>query len=41
MVSGGRVLQRAQALIALAHPDFREDLAREARAKNLIPRSFV
>ena len=40
-LKGKSVAERANALIALAHPDFRDDLAREARAKNLIPRSLV
>ena len=29
-----------EAMISLAHPDFREDLEREARANRLIPRTF-
>ena len=40
-LKGKSVAERATALINLAHPDFREDLSREARAKNLIPRSYV
>ena len=33
----GRTLsQRAKALIAIAHPDFREELTRQARAQNII-----
>jgi hypothetical protein len=28
--SGGKVRQRMQALIGIAHPDFREDLLRQA-----------
>jgi len=40
-LKGKCVAERAQALIGLAHPDFREDLMREARAKNIIPRSFL
>jgi len=39
-LKGRSVAERAQALIGLAHPDFREDLAREAREKNLIPKGF-
>ncbi len=35
------VADRAKALISLAHPDFREDLARDARARNIIPKGFV
>jgi acyl-CoA hydrolase len=37
-LKGKSVAERAKALIALAHPDFREQLAREAREANLIPR---
>ena len=29
------------ALIGIAHPDFRESLERDARARNLIPKGFV
>ena len=39
-LKGKSVAERAKALIALAHPDFREDLEREAYANNLIPRGF-
>ena len=39
-LKGKSVAERAQALIAIAHPDFREQLAREAREKNLIPKGF-
>jgi acyl-CoA hydrolase len=35
------VADRAKALIALAHPDFREDLERQAREHGVIPRSFL
>jgi len=35
------VAERAQALISIAHPDFREQLEREAREKNLIPKYYV
>jgi acyl-CoA hydrolase len=35
-LKGRTVEERAQALIGLAHPDFRDDLAREARAHGLI-----
>ena len=34
------VPERARALIALAHPEFREELARRARELRLIPRGF-
>jgi acyl-CoA hydrolase len=40
-LKGKSVAERATALIAIAHPDFREDLAREARARNIIPKGFV
>jgi acyl-CoA hydrolase len=39
-LKGKSVPERALALIGLAHPDFREQLSREAREKNLIPRAF-
>ncbi len=39
-LKGKSVAERAKALIAIAHPDFREDLARAARAQNLVPRTF-
>ncbi|MFN8640242.1 MAG: acetyl-CoA hydrolase/transferase C-terminal domain-containing protein [Candidatus Binatia bacterium] len=35
------VADRARALIALAHPDFREDLERQAYAHGLIPKNLV
>jgi acyl-CoA hydrolase len=37
-LKGKSVPERARALIALAHPDFREQLEREAHAQRLIPR---
>ncbi len=40
-LKGKSVVDRAKALIALAHPDFRDDLAREARERNIIPRSLI
>jgi len=40
-LKGKSVAERARALIALAHPDFRESLAREARERNLVPKGFV
>jgi acyl-CoA hydrolase len=40
-LKGLSVPERAKALIGLAHPDFRESLAREARELNLIPRAWV
>ena len=37
---GSRSPERAKAMISIAHPDFREDLEREARANGLIPKPF-
>ncbi len=39
-LKGKCVAERARALISIAHPDFREDLEREAHAHRLIPRGF-
>ena len=39
-LKGKCVAERAQALIGLAHPDFREGLEREAYENRLIPRGF-
>ncbi len=39
-LKGKSVPERARALIAIAHPDFRESLEREARALRLLPRGF-
>ena len=39
-LKGKSVAERAKALISLAHPDFREQLAREAREHKLVPRAF-
>lgn len=39
-LKGKSVPERATALISIAHPDFREELEREARANGLIPRRF-
>jgi acyl-CoA hydrolase len=39
-LKGLSVPERAVALIGLAHPDFREELSREAREKNIVPRAF-
>jgi acyl-CoA hydrolase len=36
-LKGKSVPERARALIGIAHPDFREELAREARDKRLVP----
>jgi len=40
-LKGKSVPERARAMISIAHPDFREDLEREARANGLIPRAFA
>ena len=40
-LKGKSVPERGKAMISLAHPDFRDDLEREARTNGLIPRSFV
>ena len=40
-LKGRSVAERAKALISIAHPDFREELARGARDKNLVPRHFL
>jgi acyl-CoA hydrolase len=40
-LKGKSIPERAKAMISLAHPDFRDDLDREARANGLIPRSFA
>jgi acyl-CoA hydrolase len=37
-LKGKSVAERAKALISLAHPDFREDLDRQAHEHRLIPR---
>ena len=39
-LKGKSVAERAKALILLAHPDFREQLEREARELHLVPRGF-
>jgi len=39
-LKGKSVAQRARALISLAHPDYREELEREAYENRLIPRNF-
>jgi acyl-CoA hydrolase len=40
-LKGKAIPERAKAMISLAHPDFRDDLEREARTNGLIPRSFL
>jgi len=37
-LKGKSVAERAQGLIGLAHPDFREELERQAYENRLIPR---
>jgi acyl-CoA hydrolase len=39
-LKGKAVAERVKALIGIAHPDFREQLAREARELKLVPRTF-
>ncbi len=39
-LKGKSVADRALSLISLAHPDFREELEREAREKRLIPKGY-
>jgi acyl-CoA hydrolase len=39
-LKGKSVAERAKALIGIAHPDFREQLAREAGECRLVPRTF-
>jgi acyl-CoA hydrolase len=39
-LKGRTVAERAKALIAIAHPDFREHLERQAYEHRLIPRGF-
>jgi acyl-CoA hydrolase len=40
-LKGKTVPERAKALISIAHPDFREELSREARDHNLVPRHYL
>ena len=39
-LKGKSVAERVKALVSLAHPDFRGQLEREARANNLLPKGF-
>ena len=39
-LKGRTVPERAKLLISIAHPDFREELEREAHASGLIPRGY-
>jgi acyl-CoA hydrolase len=40
-LKGKSVAERAKALISIAHPNFREQLEREARDKNIICEGFI
>ena len=40
-LKGKSIPERAKAMISIAHPDFRDDLEREARTNGLIPRSLM
>jgi acyl-CoA hydrolase len=39
-LKGRSIAERARALISIAHPDFREELERDAWEHRLIPRGF-
>ena len=39
-LKGKSVAERAKALISIAHPDFREELERDACAHRFLPRGF-
>jgi acyl-CoA hydrolase len=40
-LKGKSIAERAKALIGIAHPEFREGLAREARERKLVPKGFA
>ena len=40
-LKGRSVAERAKALITIAHPDFRDDLDRQARENRLIPKHYI
>ena len=40
-LKGKSVAERAKAIIAIAHPDYREGLARDARHNGLIPKHYL
>jgi len=39
-LKGKSLAERATALISIAHPDFREELERDARLVGLVPRRW-
>ena len=39
-LKGKSVAERAKVMISIAHPDFREELEREAYSNGLIPRAY-
>jgi acyl-CoA hydrolase len=39
-LKGKSVADRAKAIIAIAHPDYREELERAARENGLIPKGY-
>jgi itaconate CoA-transferase len=39
-LAGKSTTERAEALIAIAHPDFRDDLLAQARELNILPREL-
>jgi acyl-CoA hydrolase len=39
-LKGKSIPERARAMISVAHPDFRDELEREARRHRLLPKSF-
>ncbi len=40
-LKGKSIPERAKAMIAIAHPDFREELSRQAHENGLIPKNFI
>ena len=40
-LKGKSVPERAQAMISIAHPDFRDELERDARENGLLPRKLL
>jgi acyl-CoA hydrolase len=39
-LKGNSIPDRARAMISVAHPDFRDELERQARGNGLIPNGF-